>query len=92
MCFVLHAVNPVFELVKTPAYLEVMRKRVLIADDSTSVRNVIRSFLRDQEAIEICAKCGWAGRSRKGSESETGLNSVGSGDAGGLTVRWWRAS
>jgi hypothetical protein len=61
MCFVLHAVNPVFELVKTPAYLEVMRKRVLIADDSTSVRDVIRSFLRDQEAIEICGEV-WMGR------------------------------
>jgi DNA-binding NarL/FixJ family response regulator len=38
-----------------------MRKRVLIADDSTSVRDVIRSFLRDQEAIEICGEV-WMGR------------------------------
>jgi DNA-binding NarL/FixJ family response regulator len=33
-----------------------MRKRVLIADDSTSVRDVIRTFLRDQEEIEICGE------------------------------------
>jgi len=33
-----------------------MRKRVLIADDSTSVRNVIRSFLRDHQEIEICGE------------------------------------
>src|ERR1700681_3833546 len=33
-----------------------MRKRVLIADDSTSVRNVIRTFLRDHEEIEICGE------------------------------------
>ena len=33
-----------------------MRKRVLIADDSTSVRDVIRMFLRDHEEIEICGE------------------------------------
>ena len=33
-----------------------MRKRVLIADDNTSVREVIRTFLRDQEEIEICGE------------------------------------
>ena len=33
-----------------------MRKRVLIADDSTSVRDVIRSFLRDHQEIEICGE------------------------------------
>ena len=33
-----------------------MRKRVLIADDNTSVRDVIRTFLRDQEEIEICGE------------------------------------
>jgi DNA-binding NarL/FixJ family response regulator len=33
-----------------------MRKRVLIADDNTSVRDVIRSFLRDHQEIEICGE------------------------------------
>src|SRR6202011_4984563 len=33
-----------------------MRKRVLIADDSTSVRDVIRSFLHDHQEIEICGE------------------------------------
>jgi DNA-binding NarL/FixJ family response regulator len=33
-----------------------MHKRVLIADDSSSVRDVIRAFLRDQEEIEICGE------------------------------------
>jgi DNA-binding NarL/FixJ family response regulator len=33
-----------------------MHKRVLIADDSSSVRDVIRTFLRDQEEIEICGE------------------------------------
>jgi len=33
-----------------------MHKRVLIADDSSSVRDVIRTFLRDQEDIEICGE------------------------------------
>ena len=33
-----------------------MRKRVLIADDSSSVREVIRMFLRDHEEIEICGE------------------------------------
>jgi DNA-binding NarL/FixJ family response regulator len=33
-----------------------MHKRVLIADDSSSVRDVIRSFLRDYEDIEICGE------------------------------------
>jgi DNA-binding NarL/FixJ family response regulator len=33
-----------------------MHKRVLIADDSPSVRNVLRTFLRDQEEIEICGE------------------------------------
>jgi two-component system, NarL family, vancomycin resistance associated response regulator VraR len=33
-----------------------MHKRVLIADDSSSVRDVIRTFLRDHEEIEICGE------------------------------------
>jgi DNA-binding NarL/FixJ family response regulator len=33
-----------------------MQKRVLIADDSSSVRDVIRTFLRDQKEIEICGE------------------------------------
>ena len=33
-----------------------MHKRVLIADDSSSVRDVIRSVLRDQKEIEICGE------------------------------------
>jgi two-component system, NarL family, vancomycin resistance associated response regulator VraR len=33
-----------------------MHKRVLIADDSSSVRNIIRTCLRDQEGIEICGE------------------------------------
>jgi DNA-binding NarL/FixJ family response regulator len=33
-----------------------MHKRVLIADDSSSVRDVIRTFLRDHEDIEICGE------------------------------------
>jgi DNA-binding NarL/FixJ family response regulator len=33
-----------------------MHKRVLIADDSSSVRDVIRNFLRDHEEIEICGE------------------------------------
>ena len=33
-----------------------MHKRVLIADDSSSVRDVIRTFLRDREDIEICGE------------------------------------
>src|SRR6202162_6595451 len=33
-----------------------MRKRVLIADDNTSVRDVIRTFLRGHEEIEICGE------------------------------------
>ena len=36
--------------------LTFMRKRVLIADDSSSVRDVIRTFLRDHEDIEICGE------------------------------------
>jgi two-component system vancomycin resistance associated response regulator VraR len=33
-----------------------MHKRVLIADDSSSVRDVIRTFLRDHKEIEICGE------------------------------------
>jgi DNA-binding NarL/FixJ family response regulator len=33
-----------------------MHKRVLIADDSSSVRDVIRTCLRDEEEIEICGE------------------------------------
>jgi len=33
-----------------------MHKRVLIADDSSSVRDVLRTFLRDREDIEICGE------------------------------------
>jgi DNA-binding NarL/FixJ family response regulator len=33
-----------------------MHKRVLIADDSSSVRDVIRTFLRDRKDIEICGE------------------------------------
>jgi two-component system, NarL family, vancomycin resistance associated response regulator VraR len=33
-----------------------MHKRVLIVDDSSSVRDVIRTFLRDQEGIEVCGE------------------------------------
>lgn len=33
-----------------------MHKRVLIADDSASVRDVLRTFLRDREDIEICGE------------------------------------
>ena len=33
-----------------------MHKRVLIADDSSSVRDVIRTFLRDHQDIEICGE------------------------------------
>jgi DNA-binding NarL/FixJ family response regulator len=33
-----------------------MNKRVLIADDSSSVRDVLRGFLRNQEEIEICGE------------------------------------
>jgi DNA-binding NarL/FixJ family response regulator len=33
-----------------------MRKRVLIADDSTTVRDVMRNYLRDQEEIDICGE------------------------------------
>jgi two-component system, NarL family, vancomycin resistance associated response regulator VraR len=36
--------------------LTFMRKRVLIADDSSSVRDVIRTFLRDHKEIEICGE------------------------------------
>lgn len=36
--------------------LRFMHKRVLIADDSSSVRDVIRTFLRDREDIEICGE------------------------------------
>src|SRR5579864_1029810 len=32
-----------------------MRKRVLIADDSESVRKVLRSFVEQQPDIEVCA-------------------------------------
>jgi two-component system vancomycin resistance associated response regulator VraR len=33
-----------------------MHKRVLIADDSSSVRDFLRTFLRDREDIEICGE------------------------------------
>jgi DNA-binding NarL/FixJ family response regulator len=36
--------------------LTFMHKRVLIADDSSSVRDVIRTFLRAHEDIEICGE------------------------------------
>ena len=36
--------------------LKFMHKRVLIADDSSSVRDVLRTFLRAQEEIEICGE------------------------------------
>ena len=36
--------------------LSFMHKRVLIADDSSSVRDVIRTFLRGQGEIEICGE------------------------------------
>jgi DNA-binding NarL/FixJ family response regulator len=36
--------------------LTLMHKRVLIADDSSSVRDVIRTFLRDHKEIEICGE------------------------------------
>jgi DNA-binding NarL/FixJ family response regulator len=36
--------------------LRFMHKRVLIADDSPSVRDVIRTFLHDHEEIEICGE------------------------------------
>jgi two-component system vancomycin resistance associated response regulator VraR len=46
--------------IETPAKarhnLSVMHKRVLIADDSSSVRDVIRTFLRNHEEIEICGE------------------------------------
>jgi two-component system, NarL family, vancomycin resistance associated response regulator VraR len=36
--------------------LTFMHKRVLIADDSSSVRDVLRTFLCDREDIEICGE------------------------------------
>lgn len=36
--------------------LTFMHKRVLIADDHSSVRDVIRTVLRDHEQIEICGE------------------------------------
>jgi DNA-binding NarL/FixJ family response regulator len=33
-----------------------MHKRILIADDSPSVRDVLRTFLRNHEEIEICGE------------------------------------
>jgi DNA-binding NarL/FixJ family response regulator len=33
-----------------------MRNRVLIADDSYTVRSVIRTFLTDVEEIEVCGE------------------------------------
>ena len=36
--------------------LTFMHKRVLIADDSSSVRDFLRTFLRDREDIEICGE------------------------------------
>src|SRR5262252_8355205 len=32
-----------------------MPKRVLIADDSESMRNVLRNFIQEQPGIEVCA-------------------------------------
>jgi DNA-binding NarL/FixJ family response regulator len=43
-------------LAKDRHNLMFMHKRVLIADDSSSVRDVIRTFLRDHEDIEICGE------------------------------------
>jgi DNA-binding NarL/FixJ family response regulator len=37
-------------------YSSAMRKRVLIADDSYTVRSVIRTFLTDVEEIEVCGE------------------------------------
>jgi DNA-binding NarL/FixJ family response regulator len=39
-----------------PQNLSLMNKRVLIADDSSTVRDVLRGFLRNQEEIEICGE------------------------------------
>jgi len=36
--------------------LTFMHKRVLVVDDSASVRSVIRTFLNDQEEIEVCGE------------------------------------
>jgi DNA-binding NarL/FixJ family response regulator len=33
-----------------------MHKRVLLADDSATVRGVIRAFLRDEKDIEVCGE------------------------------------
>jgi DNA-binding NarL/FixJ family response regulator len=33
-----------------------MRKRILIADDSETVRNVVKSFLASVEEIEVCGE------------------------------------
>jgi DNA-binding NarL/FixJ family response regulator len=33
-----------------------MNKRVLIADDSSTVRDVLRGFLRNEDEIEICGE------------------------------------
>ena len=33
-----------------------MHKRVLVADDSATVRGVIRSFLKDEKDIEVCGE------------------------------------
>jgi CheY-like chemotaxis protein len=49
--------KPCIEPAKTGVHnLSFMHKRVLIADDSSSVRDVIRTFLRDHEEIEICGE------------------------------------
>jgi two-component system vancomycin resistance associated response regulator VraR len=48
---------PCIERAKTRRHnLTFMHKRVLIADDSSSVRDVIRTFLRNHEEIEICGE------------------------------------
>lgn len=49
--------KPCIEPAKTGAQnLLFMHKRVLIADDSESVRDVLRAFLRDHKEIEICGE------------------------------------
>ena len=48
---------PCIELPATGMHnLTFMHKRVLIADDSSSVRDFLRTFLRDREDIEICGE------------------------------------
>jgi len=41
---------------KTVDIHKIMAARILIADDSASVRGVIREFLKDLEEVEVCGE------------------------------------